>query len=209
MILDKIGLEHCVPIRIGNGPSLSGSRIGGSPPKGVYPSRLAEADYLLTLALEDYKFNEVSLFANRDWWDFFYDRLRIVSSDSEPWIEFVVHGPSIRATTDNRRDLLPPHPFAFGSAILDRQGYDSEDNEAIPLSDHKLGGRPYFIKSAPDLVSAVQKLEQNRYRQLLQLSFPGSQDATIDSDWPFGDGLFNLFVRSDNDEYHWCYFWQF
>jgi hypothetical protein len=108
MILDTLDLEHCLPIRIGDGPSLSGSRLGGAPPQGVFPTRLSEPDYLLTLVLDEQNADEVSLFINHDWWDFFFDQQRVVSSESEPWIEFVVHGPSTRATDDSRRPLLPP-----------------------------------------------------------------------------------------------------
>ena len=206
MILDTLGLEHCLPIRIGDGPSLSGSRIGGSQPQGIFPTRLSEPDYLLTLVLDGHNSDEVSLFTNHDWWDFFFDQQRVVSSDSEPWIEFVVHGPSIRATDDSRRPLLPPCPFTFGAPMLDRIFYDSENDEVTLFSDHKLGGCPYFIKSTPDLLDAVHEIEQNGYRQLLQLAFPSSQDAKINADWPFAGSLFNLYAKYDNERYSWYLF---
>jgi len=208
MILDSLAPGYCIPIRIGDGPSLSGPRIGGSGPIGVSPERLAEADYLLTLMLDDDHATEVSLFLNHDWWDF-SDYYRCVLGEDEPWIEFVVHGSSERGLNNSRRSLLTPFPLIYGPAILDQQGYFAEDGEAIPNSDHKIGGRPFIIKSETAFVNAIQKIEQNGFHQLFQLAFPGSRDANIAGDWPFGDGIFNLFFKREAGTYHWYYFWQF
>lgn len=208
MIIDHIASGCCMQIRIGNGSSFSGPRIGGTPPEGISSTRLSEAHYLLTLSLEEDDSVEVSLFLNQDWWDCFFDQLRIVFSADDPWIDFVIHGPSVRATNDYRRSLLTPHPINYGAIILDQQGYD-EDNKIVPSSDHKLGGRPFFIKSEDDFVTAVEATEQRGYRQLLQLAFPGSEDANIAGDWPFADGIFNLFFKQEEGNYCWCYCWQF
>jgi len=150
--------------------------------------------------------NEVSLFLNYDWRDFLFDQAYTVFSEKEPWIEFVVHGPSIRAVNELHKPLLTPHSLIHSSAVSDQQVY--KENETIPISDHKIGGQPCLINPDSGFVDAIQEAKRLEYRHLFQLDFPGSLDADIGGDWPFADGLFNFFVKRNQGRYCWRYCWQ-
>ena len=206
MILDDLPHGYCIPIVIGDGPSLSGPRLGGAPPDGIVSTHSAEAHYLLTLALEQDGTTELSIFLHPDWEDIVFNYSRTLYSQDDLWIEFVVHGPSVRGSQDNYEPILPPQPLLLMPQELDVQGEESDEpNE--PLQRHKLGGQPYFVRYKAKLVDAIQEIEQQGYRQLLQLTFPGSPDAIFDGDWPFGDGQFYLFFKYDEGKYHWYYGW--
>jgi hypothetical protein len=59
---------------------------------------------------------------------------------------------------------------------------------------HKFGGRPYCVQE-PEL-EGVDELLRRGYFQALQLAFPGARnDARVSGNWPFGDGIFNLFWK--------------
>ena len=53
-------------------------------------------------------------------------------------------------------------------------------------SDHRI--------RQPELPGAAE-LFRDGYVQVLQLDFPDGDDGDISGNWPFGDGLFNLFWR--------------
>ena len=207
MIADNILSEECIPFVIGSGPSSSGPRIGGSPPEGVYSSRSPESHYLLTLPLEEAGATELSIFLNSDWWNIVYDHSRILYNQEEPWVDMVIHSPSIRDLHNCRESLLTPHPLLFRTIELDRQSDDSGDEPGALLWEHKLGGKPYFVRYKAKFVDAIEEVEKRGYRQLFQIAFPGPKDATIAGTWPFLGGMFYLFFKHDGINYSWYYGW--
>lgn len=210
MIIDALNDENCLPLIIGDGPSQTGPRIGGAPPEGVSSVHGAEAHYLLTLALERDGGSELSIFLHPDWEDVFADHSRTLYSQEEAWVELILHKASARGQ-DNSQPLLTPHPLLVEPVERDRQGDDVSvyDEPGAPLWQHKLGGKPYFIRYKAKLVDAIREIEQRGYRQLLQLTFPGPKDADIAGDWPFAGGIFYLFFKIDSGQYHWYYGWLF
>ncbi|MGI4790547.1 MAG: hypothetical protein ACRYFS_17050 [Janthinobacterium lividum] len=160
----------------------------------------------MTLVLEDESKSELSIFFHPDWEDVIFNYSRTLYSQEGLWIEFVVHGLSIRNSRDNYEPILPPHPLLLEPQEQDVQGEESDEPNA-PLQRHKLGGQPYFVRYKATLVDAIQEIEQQGYRQLLQLTFPGPEDATVAGNWPFGDGQFYLFFKYEKERYHWYYGW--
>lgn len=209
MILDGLASGDCIPFIIGDGPSHSGPRIGGAPPEGIRSIQSDEAHYLLTMLLEADGTTEVSIFLCPDWDDVLFSHSRMLHSQDEAWVEFVVHGSSVRSLGETYDSILTPHPLLFLSLERDRQGDNAEvdDESGAPLRRHKLGGQPYFVRYKEELVKAIQEIEQQGYRQLLQLTFPSPKDGDIDGDWPFADGQFYLFFKVEGGLYHWYYGW--
>lgn len=204
MILDNLDPNHCLPITISEGDSLRGSRIGGTPPRGVFASRQEKVHYLLTLQLDKVTALEISVFLLCDW-EFIASHPRELFDQGSRHVEIVVHNNSVRDASRLDNSLLSAHPLDVEPVVVDQL----TNEETTPSSGHKLGGRPYLIKSAPDLVNSLVGIEKKGFRQLLQLDFPGSRDADISGDWPFGDGMFNLFFSPGNSYSSWYYFWQY
>jgi hypothetical protein len=107
-------------------------------------------------------------------------------------ITVITHGDDLpRSSSGLWASELSPHPLRIGEARSD-QSKDDEGGVVIN-SDHKIGGEPYCIQE-PELPGAAELFKQG-YVQVLQLDVPGAADGGIRGNWPFGDGLFNLFGR--------------
>ncbi len=76
--------------------------------------------------------------------------------------------------------------------MIDR--IDDGAGKEVPVSSHKLGGRPYCIQE-PELPGADELLTDG-WTQVLQLDFPAR--SPVRGAWPFLDGLFNVFMRRDS-----------
>jgi hypothetical protein len=111
---------------------------------------------------------------------------------SDDRIVTIQHGDALRGDSDDEiRSELSAHPLLVAELLEPDLVDDGEGGRAI-ASDHKLGGRPYCIQE-PELDGAEELLGRG-YVQALQLDFPSSRDGAVSGNWPFTDGLFNLFI---------------
>lgn len=103
-----------------------------------------------------------------------------------------------RSRSKRFRSDVSPHGIIVGDEIPDRVRSHPlrppvAEVDAQPYSGHKFGGEPYCIQE-PELPGARELFEQG-FIQAIQVDFPGPEDGDVDGDWPFMDGLFNLFLR--------------
>ncbi len=190
----------CTPFVIGDGPSLSGPRLGGRAPEGVRAR--GGMEYLLTVPFLT-SAQELSLFVAG-----FDELLPANGSLQAPGlIEVLLHTPAPRRASGEPASSLSEHPLLLQPVKDD--WFVNDDGETVIESSHKLGGRPYFIQGEPDLEAEVAKILRSGYLQILQLDFPGGGgDALVSGDWPFADGLFHLFGSPPFDRDHWRWFFE-
>jgi hypothetical protein len=120
-------------------------------------------------------------------------------------VEVVVHEPRSRGMDLASASDLSPHPLLVGTS---REDVVVEGDRSVIRSSHKIGGRPHFMHGDPSLEDAVAELERSGFRQVVQFDFPGSADATVDGDWPFGDGVFHLLGKEPFGRQDWRSFWE-
>lgn len=192
---------ECIPVLIGDGPSVSGPRLGGRSPEGIKARKGME--YLLTLPFSMDPAQELSLFIAG-----FDEILPASGSLQEPGlIEVLLHSPAPRRASDESASSLSEHPLLLQPAKDD--WFINDDGETVVESSHKLGGRPYFTQGESDLEDEVERILRSGYLQVLQLDFPGGgDDALVSGDWPFADGMFHLFGKPPFDRDHWRWFFE-
>lgn len=195
-----------IPIRVGSGPSDVGPRLGGRAPEGVRPQGgSASTAYLMTLPLGIQPALEASIFLSFD-----FDGMADAAGDLAPNgpVTVLTHTPSRRATTREYASNLSEHPLILGVPSNDE--LTSDTGVRLTKSSHKIGGRPFFLHGEPTIETDVEIAYRAGFRQLVQLAFPGgSGDATVSGDWPFGDGLFHVFVRASQSSFEFLRFWEF
>jgi hypothetical protein len=181
-------LDKCIPWRISGKDSPKGPRIGGRGPNGQGAWKIPkDAEYFGTFPLARFPDLEFSLYVRP------YDVL-VEAQNGGPQEDRRVccfaHPPSSRGK-DRRFEssLKTRHGIVLGRIRSDLV----KDEETHPYSDHKIGGRPYCIQE-PELPEADALFEQG-FIQALQVDFPGAKDGSVSGDWPFGGGLFNLFLK--------------
>jgi len=180
--------------RIGDGESQSGPRLGGFAPalETALPLSLG-SQYVLTFPFVKVPLVLVSVFVNGGvdvLWESMNDGLQ-----SDDRIVAVRHGAIPRGHSDRFASDLSAHPLVICSTC-ERDLVDNGEGGHVVSSDHKFGGRPYCIQE-PELEGAEGLLD-NGLVQALQLDFPGHADGGVSGDWPFADGLFNLFLKADD-----------
>lgn len=185
-------------LRIGEGPSEDGPRLGGRPPRGVCSSN-SRLKYFFTVP-SDLEFEEVSVFLDPDFG--LSNSGKIVQGDG---VEVVGHARSQRETEPGHADsALTPHPLMIGAPGPDEQ---EEEGQVLPHSGSKLGGRAYLVRRGGRLEAQVAELERVGFQQIVQLDFPGAEDAAVGGDWPVGGGLFHLMGRVGERGWEWrCFF---
>ena len=191
---------------IGSGESEVGPRIGGRAPGGVQLAQEFDAaTYLMTLPLSVQPELEASVFLSFDF-EGMADNSGLLRPNG--LVTVVAHGQSRRADTQGHVSLLSEHPLVLGDSAEDE--FVSDNGVRVIRSSHKIGGRPFFLHGEPQLEADVEAAYRSGFRQLVQLAFPGgSNDATVSGDWPFGDGLFHVFVREDGEQFEFLRFWEF
>ena len=197
------------PFQRGLGPSEIGPRMGGRPPKGIYPSSLCvEPRYLLTLPLSEDRQSEITIFYS---WDQFNKLIGVPNNSIEKsigkYIDIAIHGHSFRDIASPFTSDLSEHPVIISDPVNDLV-IDDEIDEA-PLSDHKIGGRPCRIRNLEQLFKNVASIQAQGYLQVVQLEFIGSNDVEWKGNWPFADGVFHLFGKPPFGEHNWCWIWQY
>ena len=186
-------------LSVRGGDSTTGPRLGGRPPVGVVPKNKG-LSYLITLPWSEEL--EVSLFVDADA-DFIFSSAASVPS-GPPHYELIRHEPRPRGESGAYDSELSEHPILIGD-LVDDAGELDFDGVRQPYSDHKIGGRPYFLQGEPELEDAVAALLADGFGHAIQLGFPGSPGVDVRGTWPFGDGLFHVLVREvrDGDGLEW------
>jgi hypothetical protein len=202
MLADSASTGSCIPFRIGEGPSTRGPRLGGPAPKGVAPVN-KNLRYFLTAPVGDTG-TYFSVFSNTASEFIFGEAAGQVVANGD--VEVLFHSDVERDDASRPWDSeLTPHPLLLGDEKPDAQ---DEDGEVTPSSEHKLGGTPYLVCRGGALESQVSDLLSIGFRQLLQIDFPGADDALVSGDWPCGTGMFHVLIRSTESGYEWRCFWE-
>lgn len=195
-------IDSCRPFSIGSGPSETGPRLGGRAPQSVAPIN-PRLRYFLTVPLSGSS-QEMSIFTDpSSAFVFGGNAGRILSGGG---IEIAIHDSTGRSPDQTSFDSeLSAHPIRVGSVEPDVQ-----DEEGIqrPFSGHKLGGKPYLVKTGGQLEASLQSLIDAGFRQALQIDFPGSEDGPVEGSWPFGTGLFHVMLKITPNEFAWRCFWE-
>lgn len=199
------------PFRLKAGRAPGACQLGGAPPQGVIPPQVETATrYLATLRLNEEC--DVSLFTtfdftNRSLSGYFNATYRLLDQ-SNPLVQFVVHSSiADREKSSGLSSDLPELHFVFGRSGVDPECLSAEglENPAI-YEEHKVGGQPFFEQLEGDFAKTLDLFQQG-YIHLLQLAFPGEEDAEIDADWPFGPSVFHVFCHQVGLSFQFCYIW--
>lgn len=169
-----------------DGPNETGPRLGGRCPAIALPRLRHDAHYVLTFPLAHEPELEASVFVNCGF-DVLVGAMNDGVCDDER-VVIEVHGPAPRGVSDRFAAEISAHAIVVGNAQSD---WESDgDGGRVPWSSHKIGGRPYCIQE-PELPGAAA-LFAGGWVHVLQLDFPVR--TSVKGNWPFGDGLFNVFI---------------
>lgn len=183
------------PFRIGDGDSESGPRLGGRAPALEYALPLASgSQYVLTFPLIEQPMVFASVFVMEA---STYSGSMNDGVQSDDRILVVRHGAVFRTRSDRFASELSAHPLLVSPQVSNDLVDDGEGRQIIS-SDHKFGGRPCCIHEL-ELQGADLAFERG-FIQALQLDFPGYSDGNVSGNWPFADGLFNLFLKPDDPD---------
>lgn len=191
-------------IRIADGASETGARLGGRAPEGVTPSA-NHLVYFFTVPSRWVEDEDSSLFMDQ--------RREFIYGENAgqllrgPGVELISHPRVPRARTSRPFDS----PLSEHALLLSEPEADlvSEDGEGVPYSGHKAGGMPYFIHGERELENAVLSLFERGHRQLIQIDFPGNEgDADVSGPWPVGTALLHVLVSHVGGERDWVCFWE-
>lgn len=184
----------------------------GNPPCGILPACIEEQTrYLGTLGLDDDW--DVSLFMTFDYStpespSSFFKRAGKLMDETFPLVQFSVHRPvAERETASPLAEGNPMLGFSFGPMAEDPDDFEYEDaGECLVYEDHKIGGVPYFEQLEADVLN-IASLLRSGFVHVLQLAFPGPEDAPVAGSWPFCGYVFHVFARKEADGYHFRYIW--
>ncbi|MCE9533485.1 MAG: hypothetical protein K8T89_20520 [Planctomycetes bacterium] len=192
----------CLPMHMAKGISLSGARLGGRPPLNVRP-RVASR-YFATIPLTDDDETELSVFVSfSSFSDLANDgAFRLVMNDHK--VHVIIHGRSQRDLASTfSSDIKSEHSLAISPAIS-----DANDDPAEPLAGHKIGGNPLIIVKRPILMTNLAAAISQGYRLYCQFDFAVSGDDTWQGTWPFGQGLFQVFIKEPVKQEEILWMWQ-
>jgi len=171
-----------------------GPRIGGNAPEGVRPTRVYESTrYFVTLPLDDYGSQEVSLFTSLDYGDRAESRsiYRNVSSvfELEDFVQIAVHSKSKRSGSKLLASELPGRVLEIKPATPDVVVPSGE-----LLRPNKLGGKPYFYSGTQSYIDDLNRLFNQGFFLFLQLTW-GGYERTVPFMWPFDQYSFHLLAK--------------
>ena len=192
--------RRCLPLLIGDGDSEQGARLGGRPPLNVRPLN-KKCVYFISVPMDVAGTTYLSVFVNTSVKRFSEMNAKVLPSGTG--VELIEHPAAPRVTQAEAVSEWSEHPLVPLDEIDD--DVPLETGRVQPLSSHKVGGRPYFVQAFKKLRQSVEALEQQGYRQLLQLDFPGKRDAEVGGTWPFGDGVFHVFVKANGGPFYWFF----
>jgi hypothetical protein len=195
-------VSMCRRLLIGAGASDAGPRLGGRAPALDVPLSLAEgSQYVLTFPLFEHPDGFVSVFINggpNTLWSAMNQGLQ-----PDDRILAVRHGATPRGRSERFSSDVSAHPLVI-APDPERDVIVNEQGESLISSGHKLGGKPYCIQE-PTLAGA-DALMARGFVHALQLDFPSRADGAVNGNWPFADGMFNLFIKPDDpDDIRWAF----
>jgi hypothetical protein len=195
----------CLPVRVGDGTSETGPRLGGDPPQGILPSnQLLLTRYFATVPISLEPDLEASIFLSFD-----FAQMAKYSGIlcNDELVQVVIHEPSRRGSQSQLSSNLSAHPLIIKDFQTD---WVIDDGIQLVESGHKIGGRPYIIHNEPSIHEESAKIMADGFVQIIQLDFPGGGgDAIVSGDWPFADGMFHLFGKVSSNNWEWKWFWEF
>ena len=176
-------------------------RIGGMPPEGVEPSRPGR--YFVSFALHDGTDDAASMFLHFDF-DGMADARGIVGVH-ESEVSVVVHPPAPRTTTSEFASELSGHALVAGEEVDDMPEPEPDDDEfePQPIGGHKLGGEPHLIRHKATTIDSLAAAKADGFEHCLQIDFPSRDDDDIRGDWPFGDGIMQIFRNGRQFRFLW------
>ncbi len=178
-----------------------GPRIGGNMPEGLVVLLHDSAAYFGTFPLYEDNGLYLSLFINCSFAEFLSALNQGFQTDNR--IVVITHEEKPRSKSTKYASKLSQHRLQIDGIKADTIQNDSGEN--VIRERHKFGGRPFCIQEP--LMEGSEELLIQGYRQILQIDFPVSrEDGKISGNWPFGDGIFNLFWKYpfENAKYYWC-----
>jgi len=187
------------PMRILEGDSSSGFRIGGYRPVGVQPRVTSELTrYFGTFPIRGHREEELSIFTGFKYSDP-DDRLFLTKHIHRPLgaedevVQCVFHNPSNRG--NDPRFVSELQPYAVG--IGDESVLDPDDPKSG--APHIIGGVPFFYPKFRGISNGILKAG---YCHLLLWNFPtGNWDCLVKGLWPFADYAFHLYIKQTENGY--------
>jgi hypothetical protein len=150
----------------------------------------------MTLPVSAAPARDMSVFIQGELWDAMNAGLF-----SDARIVALVHEPSRRRTDRRWASHVSEHRIVLGGETDDLEV--DEDGQPNPRADHKIGGRAFCIQDRE--LKGAKALTERGLVQLVQLDFPSSSDGAVEGDWPFADGMFNLFGAPPFDTLFWAF----
>jgi hypothetical protein len=194
-----------VPFRLREARTDDAHWIGGDAAAGVEPP-VAEAltRHLLTLRLsEDAAVSVFTTFnydAGQGPWAF-CKGFNTLFDESAFIIQCVTHAPAPRATERT------PWRAEFTVVGLEFGTLTDEAAEEV-YEDHKVWGVPYVEHEEGRISEAMARaMSVEGFVHVLQLTFPGYEDANVKGDWPFGGVTFHLLARRVGEGIQYRYCW--
>lgn len=190
-------VRECRPISICQMDALAGSRIGGNAPEGVEPDAIyATTRYLATIMLDESQ--AMSIFLSFDYDEDSPNSLWKNSSTlhfhEQHLVQFVFHKPADRSRSRSLCSELEGRALK----VLAIQPDIVVAPKGPLVLPNKLGGRPYFFSDASDYHHEIERIFDEGFSMLLQLTCPGFSEAPK-GDWPFFEYSFHLFFQECHD----------
>lgn len=186
---DKI--NQCVPIEIKTFDRSYGPRIGGSAPDGIAPqSKYGYLKYFLTIPLIEFD-QDVSIFVTTDF-DIIYDRKRTLQKSGP--VVAIAHEARDRGTSNEYASEISSHAIELKCICNDE-----------PKS--KLGGKSEFFMVETSVIENIDTLYSLGYYQVVDIGFPGSNDAKVKGNWPFGEESLHVYGRKPYAADDWMFIW--
>lgn len=181
------------------------ARFGGRAPKGIIPKRRDPlTSFLLTLPVDDRK--SASFFLSVTSYDpdsalYVFSKAGVVQADDSPLLEVVIHESTLELSGESFGKEFPRLIFENADngedPPVDIHGAFPDPDDCF--DHHKLGGFPYFYQANDIVTENSFLLLRDGFSHVFQLAFPGPDDAEVNCDWPFGELVFHVYFRKQQD----------
>jgi hypothetical protein len=153
---------------------------------------------------------QLSIFLNFDYRDRnannpFYSGCKLFSVQDN-MVRFIMHScKNIEGQySEQRGNALPLKRLV--PSFMETIDCPYDEFDAYPF--HKLGGMPVFKNHFDSKFEAQCQSLMDSHQHFLQIAFPvGPDDCLIDTDWPFGEMIFHVFVDMNSKTNRFKYCW--
>jgi hypothetical protein len=184
------------PMRIVEGNSIAGFRIGGYRPIGVQPRITSELTlYFGTFPIRGHREEELSIFTGLKYSSpndplFLTKHIYRCLGAEDEVLQCVFHDPSNRGNDSRFASELQPYAVGIG----DESVLDPDDPRTG--APHRIGGMPFLRYEKPSVCKISDDLLGAGYVHLLQWSYPtGNWDCSVKGLWPFANYQFHLYLK--------------